>query len=43
MGTKFILNGRGCRVTKMNITFLMGNGVLNIFSFNNFFEEKIIF
>ncbi len=29
--------------TKMNITSLMGNEVLNIFSFNNFFEKSNIF
>ncbi len=27
----------------MNITFFMGNEVLNIFSFNNFFEKSNIF
>ncbi len=28
--------------TKMNITFFMGNEILNIFSSDNFFEKKII-
>ncbi len=28
---------------KMNITFFMGNEVLNILSFNNFFEKRNIF
>ncbi len=30
-------------MTKLNITFLMGNEVFNIFSSNNFFEESNIF
>ncbi len=34
---------RGRLATKMNITFFMGNEVLNIFSSNNFFEENNIF
>ncbi len=29
--------------TKMNITFFMGNEILNIFSSNNFFKESHIF
>ncbi len=40
---KSLLKERGCLTTKMNITFLMGNEVLNIFSTNNFFEKSNIF
>ncbi len=36
-------NGRRYLATKMNITFFMGNEVLNIFSLNNFFEKSNIF
>ncbi len=40
---KSLLKGRSRLATKMNITFfLMGNEVLNIFSFNNFFEKSTI-
>ncbi len=37
-GVKSLLKGRKCVAIKMNITFFMGNEVLNIFSSNNFFE-----
>ncbi len=40
---KSLLQGRGCLATKMNITFFMRNGVLNILSSNNFFEKNNIF
>ncbi len=39
----FEWNGMGRLVTKMNISFFMGNYVLNIFSSNNCFEESYIF
>ncbi len=38
-----LLKGNGRLAWKMNLTFLMGNEVLNIFSFNNFFEKSNIF
>ncbi len=40
LGPKSLLKVRGRPATKMNITFLMGNEILNIFSFNNFFKKK---
>ncbi len=39
LGPKSLLKGRGSPATKMNITFFMGNEVLNIFSYNDFFEK----
>ncbi len=43
LGPKFFLKERRRPATKMNITFLKGNEVLNIFSYNNFFERSNIF
>ncbi len=43
LGPKSLLRGRKRLATKMNIPFFMGNKVLNIFSFNNFFEKSNIF
>ncbi len=40
---KSLLKARGRLATKMNITFFMGNEVLNIFSSNNFFDKSNIF
>ncbi len=37
------LEGTEGMATKMNITFFMGNEVLNIFSCNNFFQKNSIF
>ncbi len=42
-GPESLLKGRGCLATKMNVTFFMGNEILIIFSFNNFFEKNNIF
>ncbi len=42
LGAKSLSKGRECQATKMNITFYMGNKVLNIFSSNNFFEKSNI-
>ncbi len=38
-----LLRERGGRATKMNITFFIGNKILNIFSFNNVFKKSEIF
>ncbi len=43
MRVKSLLKGRGRLTTKMNITFFIGNEVLNIFSFNNFLDKSNIF
>ncbi len=43
LGLKSLLKGRGRRATKMNITFFIGNEIVNIFSFNNFSEKSNIF
>ncbi len=43
LGPKSLLKGVGHQATKMSITFFMGNEVLNIFSFNSFFEKSNIF
>ncbi len=42
-GMTSLFKRRGRLVTKMNITFFIGNEVSNIFSSNNFFEESNIF
>ncbi len=39
---KSLFKGRGRLMTKMNITFIMGNDVSNSSSYNNFFEDSII-
>ncbi len=43
LGPKSLLKERGCQGMKMNITFFMENEVLNIFSFDNFFDKSNIF
>ncbi len=42
-GPKSLLKERRLLATRMNINFFMGNEVLNILSFNNFFEKSNIF
>ncbi len=42
LGAKYLLKGRGQLATKMNITFFLGNEILNKFSSNNFFEKSNI-
>ncbi len=42
LGHKSLLKGRGRRTTKMNITFFMGNEVLNIFHLT-IFPKKATF
>ncbi len=42
-GGQILLKRKGRLAMKMNITFFMGNEVLNIFYLNNFFEESNIF
>ncbi len=37
------MKGRGHLATKMNVTFFMGNEVLNALSSKNFFDESNIF
>ncbi len=43
LGPNSLLKRRGRLATKMNITFFMGNELLNNFSFNNFFEKINVF
>ncbi len=40
LGAKFLSKEKGRLARKINITFFIGNEVLNIFSSNTFFEKK---